>query len=216
MNKYSNCDACGKHRSTKTVIQCIKDANAIEYLKRKYNITRELQKICPSCRLSARRNSQLLALSQKVFAYSEAQSGTSSSVSILPHQATAEQDSLKDDTEEPNIKKIRLNIERCHSSHRYCIVCNQMNNLTRVSAEIQCQVFVERQLLVPAEARYCQRHLENDLLKSDAIRAIRTEEHFSLVDDKSIVDLLINMRKKILKKGINFDYLTALEDYRLL
>lgn len=91
--------------------------------------------------------------------------------------------------------------QRCHNMHSKLLYCLQKaKNLTRISVEVWCQVFIKRRLFVPADARCCQKHFESNYLKPDVLKSIAVVADHSFVDDKTLTDLLNAMRQKIFKK----------------
>lgn len=81
--------------------------------------------------------------------------------------------------------KIRVSIQGCTASGTRCIVCKKAKKLTRISPMARTQIFIDRGILIPPNARCCMRHLENDFLSKTATNDIEVKSNYSILDDKT-------------------------------
>ncbi|XP_060555609.1 uncharacterized protein LOC132716364, partial [Ruditapes philippinarum] len=105
---------------------------------------------------------------------------------------------------------VMLKISSISRSHSRCFVCKRPGpKLVCLPAEGRFTVFLDHNILVPADARCCPVHISDGTLTQDSFSNIQTLTSTSLLNRSSICNILQKMRNACLNQNtsLNFDAL---------
>lgn len=112
---------------------------------------------------------------------------------------------------------LRLNV-LTQTASRSCVICNQPNDINRLSIECRIQVFIKRNIFIPENVRSCQHHLDQKgCFLNVLLQGLRSINRAYVIRGQQLQLFLQEIRNVSLKRGdgIDWDNLTE-EDFQSL
>lgn len=101
---------------------------------------------------------------------------------------------------------LRLNVLRQTASHS-CLICNEQNNVHILSLHCRVQVFIKRNIFVPANVRSCAHHLDKDgCLLNILLPGLQSIHKPYLIKGQQLQVFLQEMRNVSLNRGKGIEW----------
>lgn len=101
---------------------------------------------------------------------------------------------------------LRLNVVR-QTASQTCIICNNPNDVQRLSLQCRLQVFIQRNIYIPDNVRSCAHHLDNNgLLFNILLLGLQFINRPYIIRGQQLQLFLEGLRNVALKRGTGIDY----------
>jgi hypothetical protein len=95
---------------------------------------------------------------------------------------------IKDDKNDRNCNRFRVDLPRTKSSHKICVVCDRKNEKKKlISKAAIINAFLKSNILIPYGSRACKKHFnESNILKEEELDNLKIEKSYILLKSDEI------------------------------